>query len=81
MDTISYSEFRNDLDYTLDKVNDEHKPVLVTRQRGEPAVVMSLEDFQAYEEMAYQMIKLKNAECLKCALAEAEKNTNTEQDS
>ncbi len=76
MDTISYSEFRNDLNGALDKVNDEHKPVLVTRQSGEPAVVMSLEDFQAYEEMAYQMIKLKNAECLKCALAEADSAIN-----
>lgn len=76
MDTISYSEFRNDLDDTLDRVNEEHKPILVTREDGEPAVVMSLEDFQAYEEMAYQMIKLKNTECLKCALAEADSAIN-----
>lgn len=76
MDTISYSEFRNDLDDTLDRVNEEHKPILVTREDGESAVVMSLEDFQAYEEMAYQMIKLKNTECLKCALAEADSAIN-----
>lgn len=38
---------------TLDKVYDDHKPVLITRQKGKPAVLISLEDFQSYEETAY----------------------------
>jgi len=54
MDTISYSSFRANLATTLDRVNDNHKPIIVTRQKGKPAVVISLEDFQAYEETAYQ---------------------------
>ncbi len=55
MDTISYSTFRTCLASMLDKVNDDHKPILITRQNGKPAVVMSLEDFHAYEETAYLM--------------------------
>lgn len=70
MDTMSYSAFRNKLAGTLDKVNDDHKPVLITRQNGQPAVVMSLEDFQAYEETAYLMASPKNAERLNQAIAE-----------
>lgn len=50
MDIISYSTFRKHLAGTLDKVNDDHKPILITRQNGKPAVVISLEDFQAYEQ-------------------------------
>lgn len=76
MDNMNCSAFRDNLSSTLDKVNDDHKPVLITRQGGKPVVVMSLEDFKAYEEMAYQMIKLKNTECLKCALAEADSAIN-----
>jgi antitoxin YefM len=72
MDTISYSAFRSHLAGTLDRVNDDHKPVLITRQNGKPAVVMSLEDFHAYEETAYLMASPKNAERLNQAIAEVE---------
>lgn len=72
MDTMSYSAFRNRLAGTLDKVNDDHKPVLITRQNGQPAVVMSLEDFQAYEATAYLMASPKNAERLNQAIAEVD---------
>ena len=72
MDTMSYSSFRSNLATTLDRVNDNHKPVLITRQNGKPAVVISLEDFQAYEETAYLMASPKNAERLNQAIAEVE---------
>ncbi|HSO81658.1 MAG TPA: type II toxin-antitoxin system prevent-host-death family antitoxin [Thiocapsa sp.] len=72
MDTISYSAFRTRLASTLDKVNDDHTPILVTRQNGKPAVVMSLEDFHSYEETAYLMASPRNAERLNRAIAEVE---------
>ena len=72
MDTISYSAFRAHLAGILDKVNDDHNPILITRQNGKPAVVMSLEDFQAYEATSYLMASPKNAERLSRAIAEVE---------
>ncbi len=72
MDTMSYSAFRSHLAGTLDKVNDDHKPVLITRQNGKPAVVISLEDFQSYEATAYLMASPRNAERLNQAIAEVE---------
>ncbi|NEV63089.1 type II toxin-antitoxin system Phd/YefM family antitoxin [Thiorhodococcus minor] len=80
MDSISYSGFRANLADTLDKVNDDHKPVLITRQNGKPAVVMSLEDFQSYEETAYLMSGPKNAERLSRAIAEVEAGHLTQHD-
>jgi antitoxin YefM len=68
MDVMSYTAFRNELASVLDKVNNDHKPVLITRQNGKPAVVMSLEDFQAYEETAYLMASPKNAARLNDAI-------------
>jgi antitoxin YefM len=73
VDTLSYSNFRSHLAGTLDKVNDDHKPVLITRQNGKPAVVMSLEDFQSYEETAYLMASPRNAERLNQAIVEIER--------
>jgi len=72
MDSISYSEFRSHLAGTLDKVNDDHLPMLITRRNGKPAVVISLEDFKSYEETAYLMASPKNAERLNRAIAEVE---------
>ena len=70
METLSYSAFRSHLAGILDKVNDDHKPVLITRQNGKPAVVMSLEDFQAYEETAYLMASPENMRRLNEAVSE-----------
>jgi len=72
MDTISYSNFRSHLAKTLDKVNDDHAPIIITRQNGKPAVLISLEDYKSYEETAYLMASPKNAARLNQAVAEIE---------
>ncbi len=78
MQTVSYSAFRSQLARFLDKVSDDHKPVLVTRQNGKPAIVMSLEDYQSYEETAYLMASPKNAERLNQAIADIEVGNTSE---
>jgi antitoxin YefM len=57
---------------SLDKVNDDHQPLLVTRQKSKPVVVISLEDFKAYEETAYLMASPNNAKRLNDAISEIE---------
>ena len=77
MDTVSYSAFRTQLASVLDKVNDDHKPMMTTRKNGKPAVVMSLEDFQSYEETAYLMASPENAIRLNQAILEIEAGNAT----
>lgn len=72
MENMTYSDFRNHLAATLDKVNEDHTPVLVTRQSGKAAVVMSLEDFKSYEATAHLMSSAKNAERLNQAIEQLE---------
>lgn len=72
MDTITYTSLRQNLAGILDKVNQDHLPVLVTRQNGESAVLLSLKDFQSYEETAYLMASPKNAQRLVESIAEVE---------
>lgn len=80
MDTMSYSTFRGNLAKTIDKVNDDHKPVLITRQNGKPAVLVSLDDFHAYEETAYLMASPENAKRLNEAIAEIEEGRFVQRD-
>lgn len=53
----------------MDKVNDDHAPMLVTRQGGRPVVVMSLDDFTAWEETTYLLRSPANAQRLTRAIA------------
>ena len=72
MENMTYSNFRSHLATALDKVNTNHVPLLVTRQSGKAAVVMSLEDFKSYEETAYLMSSIKNAKRLNQAIKQLE---------
>ena len=78
MNTMSYSSFRTHLADTLNKVNEDHTPVIITRQNGQPAVVMSLEDYKSYEETAYLMASPKNAERLNQSITEIEASQTVE---
>ncbi len=64
MDAISYTKARNNLAKTIDQVNEDHAPIIITRQKGKSAVLISLDDFNAYEETAYLLKSPKNAERL-----------------
>ncbi|WP_181778514.1 type II toxin-antitoxin system Phd/YefM family antitoxin [Oligella urethralis] len=55
----------------LDKVNEDRSPVLVTRQNGEPAVLLSLKDFNAFEETSDLLASPKNSEGLRKSLDNA----------
>lgn len=67
---MSYSAFRRHLASVLDQVNDDRKPVLITRQTGRPAVLISLEDFHAWEEMAHLTLSPANTVSLNQAVAD-----------
>ncbi len=73
MRTTSYSELRKTLAATLDRVTQDHEPVIITRERGKPeAVLISLEDFASYEETRYLLQSPRNADRLLKAVAELE---------
>ncbi|MCV6607422.1 MAG: type II toxin-antitoxin system prevent-host-death family antitoxin [Campylobacterales bacterium] len=55
METITMSESREKLASVMDKVTEDHSPIIITRQNKEPVVMISLNDFKSYEETAYLM--------------------------
>lgn len=72
VEAIDYTEFKEKISAVIDKVNDDHAPVLIVRQKGQSAVLMSLEDFKSYEETAYLMKSPENARRLNTAVEQLE---------
>jgi len=73
MATITYSAARTRLAATMKKVCDNHEPVIITRQKEQSVVMLSLEDFRALEETAYLLRVPKNARRLLESIAELER--------
>ncbi len=66
--TVSYSEIRQNLKTSFDKVCYDHEPLLVTRKNGENVVVISEDDFRSLQETAYLCQSPRNLERLLQAL-------------
>jgi antitoxin YefM len=61
MDTVTYSTARANLADTMDRVCEDHEPIIITRNGEQAVVMMSLEDFKALEETSYLLRSPKNA--------------------
>lgn len=72
MDTITYTKARQNLASTMEKVCDDHNPLIITRKNKRPVVMLSLEDYQAMEETTYLLRSPKNAKRLLDSIAELE---------
>jgi len=72
MDAISYTTARANLAKTMERVCNDHSPVIITRKRKAPVVIISLEDYQAMEETAYLLRSPVNARQLLESIAELE---------
>ncbi len=70
MELTTDTSLKNNLSEILDRVNEDHIPIIITRENGKPVVMMSLEDFNAYEETAYLMSSANNAQRLNQAIEE-----------
>ena len=80
MDTITYTSARGNLAKTMTKVCDDHSPVIITRKTAQPVVMMSLEDYEAFEETAYLLRGPKNARRLLESIAELSAGKGTEKE-
>lgn len=69
---IPASEARKRLFPLIEQVNEDRAPVEITSRRGS-AVLMSLDDYEAWQETAYLFRSPANARRLLDALAEVER--------
>jgi len=55
MDAMTYTQVRQNFAAVMNDVCDDHAPVIITRQRSEPVVLMSLADYNSIQETLYLM--------------------------
>jgi antitoxin YefM len=72
MDAISYTSARSNFAGTMEKVCNDHSPVIITRKNAESVVMMSLDDYNAIMETAYLLRSPKNAASLAKSIQELE---------
>ena len=64
MQTVSYSETRDNLKAVMDKVVADRAPLLVTRQRGESVVMIAASEWAGMEETLHLLSSPANAKRL-----------------
>jgi antitoxin YefM len=80
MDTITYTSLRATLASAMDRVCDDHEPLIVTRNGAQSVVMLSLEDYQALEESAALLRSPANAKRLLAAVVQLKAGKGNERD-
>ena len=80
MDTITYTAVRAKLADTMDRVCEDHEPVIITRSKEQSVVMFSLDDYKALEETSYLLRSPKNARRLLESIAELESGKGISQE-
>ena len=75
MKAITYSEARNNLAKHLDRVVNDSDITIITRQKAEPAVLMSLREFESWKETLF-LLRGKNAQRLLAAVDDVNNGRN-----
>jgi antitoxin YefM len=70
MNILTFSEARAGFKQALDEVCRDHEPTVITRQRGDHVVLMSLDDYNSMQETLHLLGSPKNAERLRESIAE-----------
>ncbi|MDM8559505.1 type II toxin-antitoxin system prevent-host-death family antitoxin [Candidatus Parabeggiatoa sp. HSG14] len=64
MQAMILNEAAQDLLNVMDRVNNKHEPLMVTYERCKSVVIMSLDDFNAWQETTYFTSSSANAKNL-----------------
>ena len=73
MDAITYTQARKNFTQAMNRVCEDHVPLIITRQNQDPVVMLSLEDYNAIEETLYLLRSPRNAERLRESIQAAER--------
>jgi len=61
MNIISYTDARTTFKTLMESVCDSHEPTVITRQKGKPVVMISLDDYNAMQETLHLLSTPANA--------------------
>lgn len=72
MKSKTYTEARERLSDIIEKVCEDHDPLIITKRRDKAVVMMSLEDYESLKESAYLLRSTRNARRLLESIKELE---------
>ena len=77
---MAYSNVRQNLAKSMEKVCDEHEPLIITRKNANSVVMLSLDDYNAMEETMYLLKNTANAQHLMASINEFEQGNYQKQE-
>ena len=80
MDVLTYSDARANLKGVMDRVVNDRTQIVITRQKAEAVVLVSLEDWNAMEETMHLLSTPANAERLRESIRQLDAGEGTERD-
>jgi antitoxin YefM len=73
MKAITYTAAREELAATMDQVCRDRAPIMITRNRNQSVVMLSMADYEQLEETAYLLRSPANARRLLSAIGSLER--------
>jgi len=80
MTAITYTAARESLAATMDRVCQDHDPVIITRNRDQAVVMLSLEDYESLQETSYLLRSPANAKRLLDSIDELNRGKGIEKE-
>jgi len=78
MKSKTYTEARENLSNIIEKVCEDHNPLIITKRRDKAVVMISLEDYESIEETAYLLRSPRNMQRLLESIKELEEGRGKE---
>ena len=79
MKALSYTALRRTLAKTMDRVCNDHEPIIITRKSEGAVVMLSLEDYESLEETTYLLRSPQNLKRLVESISQLEQGKGLEQ--
>ncbi len=80
MNATTVKEAKKHVDRLIDQVNAEAEPTIICGDQGQKAVLLSLEEFNSWQETLYLLSNPVNAEHLRQSIAEAKAGKTLERE-
>lgn len=76
MQAITFNQAIQNFANFMDEVNHNHEPLIITHENHDAVVLMSLDDFNAWQETAYLTRSSANADDLRQAVQDIKARRN-----
>ncbi len=80
MKSKTYTEARERLSDIIEKVCEDHDPIIITKRRDKAVVMMSLEDYESLKETSYLLRSPRNAPRLLESIKELEEGKGVQKE-